>query len=245
MNDVIRGLLSHRSIRKFKDEPVPDEHVELCVRAGQMASTSSSVQSYSAIRVRDDGVRARLAELCGPQEKVARSGAFLVINADSRRHRLVCEREGQSYDQGLEAFLVAVIDAALFAEKMVIAFESLGYGICYIGGLRNRVAEVDELLGIPEGVYPLFGLCVGVPDESPSERPRLPVEGVLFEERYPEDGRLLPVLDGYDEIYRAYLTERGVADADGWSDRMARKYASPERAHLPGYYSSKGARFDA
>ena len=77
----------------------------------------------------------------------------------------------------LEAFLVAVVDASLFAQNLCIAFESLGYGICYIGGLRNRLDEVDGLLELPHGVYPLYGLCVGRPAEDPVPRGHL---GPLF-----------------------------------------------------------------
>lgn len=244
MNPTIDLLMSHRTIRAFKDVPVSDEHVSLAVRAGQMASTSSAVQAYCLIRVRSAESRAQIAEWCGPQDKVKDSGAFFVVCGDSRRHRLACERDGLSYDQRLEAFLVAAIDASLFAEKMVIAFESLGYGICYIGGLRNNVQQVDELLGLPEGVYPLYGLCVGVPAEDPVTRPRLPASSVLFEERYPDDEQVLAELESYDETYSQYLKERGAAKTDGWSSRMAQSFARVSRPHLAGFYESKSGRLD-
>ena len=73
-NPVIDLLLSHRTIRTFKPDPVPDEHVRLAVAAGQMASTSSAVQAYSLIRVRDTSTRESLAELAGPQPKIAQCG---------------------------------------------------------------------------------------------------------------------------------------------------------------------------
>ncbi len=240
-NDVIDLLLRHRSIRKFRSDPVPDEHVRLAVEAGQMASTSSAVQAYSLIRVRDRATREAIAELAGPQPKVVECGAFFVILGDTRRHRIAAAREGNAYDQRLESFLVAAIDASLFAEKMVIAFESMGYGICYIGGLRNDTERADELLELPEGVYPLFGLCVGVPDESPSRRPRLPVESVLFEERYPSDEAVLHQLASYDEGYVEYLKARGVETPVAWSVQRGRAYAEPKRTHLGPYYRGKGA----
>ena len=103
-------------------------------------------------------------------------------------------RDGAPHSARLEAFLLAVIDATLFAQNLVLAFESLGYGICYIGGLRNHIAEVDRLLGLPTGVYPLYGLCVGVAAEQPMARPRLPLEAVYFEGRYPDDETMLQLL---------------------------------------------------
>ncbi len=222
---------------------MPDAHILEAVRAGQMASTSSAVQAYSVIRVRDAAKRAALAELAGPQEKVARCGAFLVVCGDSRRHRLVCDRAGAAYAETFENFLVTVIDASLFAQNMTLAFESMGYGVCYIGGLRNDLFRVGALLGLPEGggVYPLFGLCVGVADEAPVARPRLASEGVLFDDAYPADAELLGGLDAYDAAYRAYLAARGAPKAAGWSEAMAARLHEKTRLDAGGFYASMGA----
>lgn len=205
-----------------------------------MASTSSAVQAYCAIRVRSPDVLARLVRLTGDQPKVAECGAFLAICGDTRRHRLLAELHGHAYDAKLEAFLVATIDAALFAQNLCVALESMGYGICYIGGLRNHLREVDELLRIPQGVYPLFGLCAGVPAEAPSPRPRLPVEGVLFEESYPEDSQVMEHVHRYDQQYAEWLAARG-AGPKAWSKAMSEKWRTPEREDLADYYTAKGA----
>jgi len=243
-NPTIDLLTRHRSIRRYADAPVPDADIETAVRAGQGASTSSAVQSTSVIRVTDADERAQLAELTGGQAMVAACGAFFVVCGDTRRHRLVVQRAGSQYDAQLEAFLIAAIDTALFSQNMVIAFESMGYGVCYIGGLRSNLPGVDALLEIPEGVYPFFGLCVGVPDESPDARPRLPVEAVLHTGRYKDDAQLLGLIDRYDETYRAYMRARGASDRAielGWSGRMAEKFATPRRPEVGDYFRSKGA----
>jgi len=247
MNEVIRSLHRHRSIRRYKPDPVPDADIRTAVQAGQAASTSSAIQAYCCIRVTDADVRTKMVELTGNQAKVAQSGEFLVVCGDTRRHRLMVERAGGTYDARLEAFMLAVIDATLFAQNMVVAFESMGYGICYIGGLRNRLPEADQLLGTPHGVYPLFGLTVGLPNEVPVPRPRLCPEGVLFDDTYPSDAEMLAHIDRYDEAYRAYLTERGITDernAAAWSGPMSEKFASPRRTDIAGHYRAKGASLD-
>jgi len=241
MNPTIESLLAHRSIRRFTDDSVPDDHIREAVRAGQAASTSSAVQAYCLIRVRNDEHRNRLVALTGRQEKVAQCGAFFVICGDVRRHRVIASRAGREYRSRLEGFLVAAIDAALFAQNMCVAFESMGYGICYIGGLRNNLGEVDALLGLPHGVYPLFGLCVGTPAETPDPRPRLPVDAVLFDGSYPTDDDLLRTLDEYDASYETYLRERGAPTPRGWSQSIADKYLDAVRTDIGGYYTSKGA----
>ena len=242
MNDLIALISRHRSIRRFAEGLVSQAHVRLAVAAGQSASTSSAIQSYCVIRVTDPGRRRKLAGLTGPQQKVAESGAFFIICGDTRRHRLISERAGRPYDARLEAFLLAVIDSTLFVQNMVLAFESLGYAICYIGGLRNNLAEVDRLLEIPTGIYPFYGLCVGVPAEEPTPRPRLPVNGVLFEDRYPDDATILGLVDEYDSTYRAYGRQRDGAPRL-WSTLMTEKFAEPRRVDLGRFYRGKGANF--
>lgn len=239
-NPTLDTLLSHRSIRRFEETPLPDDHVRLAVAAGQQASTSSNVQAYSLLRVRDPERLAKLVELTGGQTKVARCGAFFVVCGDTRRHRLLAERARLPYATRFEGFLVAAIDATLFAQNLCVAFESMGYGICYIGGLRNDLGAVQRLLRFPRGVYPLFGLCVGVPAEDPSRRPRLAPEAVLFEEHYPDDESLLSQVADYDAVMREYYTSRGAA-AGSWSEKIEAQFREAYRTSVAEHYREQGA----
>jgi len=243
MNETIALMKRHRSVRQYEDEPIPAEHIRAAVEAGQAASTSSTIQAYCLIQVTDPDHRRQLVALTGGQEKVARAGAFFLICGDVRRLRLVAQRTGQPHHTRLEGFLLAVIDASLFAQNLALAFESLGYGICYIGGLRNHLEEADALLGLPEGVYPLYGLCVGVPTiaaMAAPRRPRLPVDAVLFHGRYPDDERMRALVDAYDQAYRAYLEARQ-AEPRTWSQAMAGQFTTPRRQEIAAYYRRKGA----
>ncbi len=231
MNETISLITNHRSVRSYTAEPVPGDDIRRAVEAGQMAATSSAIQSYCLLHITRPDERQALAELCGPQEHIANCGAFFIVCGDTRRHRLLTRRAGLRYDARLEAFLLAVIDATLFAQNLVLAFESMGYGICYIGGLRNNLPRIDRLLEIPEGVYPLYGLCVGVPAERPAARPRLDTGCVLFEDRYPSDEYILGLVDEYD------------ATAPDWSAKMVRKFTEPRRTDIGPYYRAKGADF--
>lgn len=246
-NPTLDTLHAHRSIRRFTDDPIPADHLAAAVAAGQAAATSSAVQAYCCIRVTNPDHRAALADLTGPQEKVKLAPEFLVICGDARRHRLLCARNNTPYDQRLEGFLIATIDATLFAQNMTVAFESMGYGTCYIGGLRNHLADVVNLLNIPEGVYPLFGLCVGAPAEQPTLRPRLPMNAVLFDDTYPTDADMLERIDTYDATYRDYLKDRGAKPAQidpAWSGAMATKHAKPSRVDLAEVFKARGASLD-
>jgi FMN reductase (NADPH) len=242
-NPTIELINAHRSIRKYTDEPVSQAHIDEAMHAGQMAATSSAVQPYCVIHVADSPKRQQIADLAGPQQKVHDCGAFFVICADLRKHMLIVEKSGKEYDASLEAFLVGTIDASLFAQNFTLAFESLGYGTCYIGGIRNDLPLLDKVLDLPKGVCPLYGLCVGVPDESPSTRPRIAPQAMLFKDSYPTDAESHAGIDHYDEVYTKYLTDRG-AQPSTWSEAIAKKFSYAGRPGLGEFFRSKGASLD-
>tara|TARA_R110000868_G_scaffold241497_1_gene496091 strand:- start:69988 stop:70725 length:738 start_codon:yes stop_codon:yes gene_type:complete len=242
-NPTIETMLAHRSIRKFKDQPIPESDIKAAMIAGQAAATSSAVQPYCIIQIADSKKRQQIADLAGPQQKVHDCGAFFVICADLRKHMLITERAGNQYTTGLEAFLVGAVDASLFAQNFNLALESLGYGTCYIGGIRNDLPQLNDILNLPKGVLPLYGLCAGVPDESPSHRPRLAPEAMLFNDAYPSDEETLAYIDQYDTLYKQYLTDRGATPAT-WSESIAKKYSYAARPGLAAFFKSKGANLD-
>lgn len=241
MNTTLETMLAHRSVRRFRPDPIPEADIRRAVEAGQAASTSSAVQAYCAIQVHDRAARERLVGLTGGQGKVAACGAFFVICGDARRHRLASAMHDRPHETLLEGFLLTVIDASLFVQNFALALESMGYGVCYIGGLRNDLPAVDALLELPEGVYPLYGLCAGLPDESPAARPRLEPSSVLFHDRYPDDETVREQLCAYDARYEAYLRARDGGAGRGWSEVMARRFERPDRTGVGAYYRSKGA----
>ena len=241
MNEVMALLKAHRSIRKFTDQTVSDEWIRQIVACGQAAATSSNLQATTVIRVRDAGKRAQLAELSGGQTYVASAGAFLVCCADLHRSRLACEMQGGTFCPGMtEQFLAATADVALFAQNCVVAAESLGLGICYIGGLRNRPQEVSDLLALPESVYPVFGLCLGFPAQDPEIKPRLPLHAVLMEDGYREqDG--LEAIHSYDrELRQYYQTRTGGRKDSCWSEEIKALVGKESRPHMREFLARRG-----
>jgi len=222
---------------------VTEEQLEAIIRAGQMASTSSNVQAYSVIAVTEPSLKAKFAELSGNQSYIAQCPVFLVWCADLYRLKEVTKpylQGASSYEDSTENFIVATVDVALAAQNAAIAAESMGLGIVYIGGIRNRISEVSELLGLPELVYPLFGMCLGYPSETSGQRPRLPMRAVLHRNRYDAEEAVEQV-KVYDEVLSAYLRERtGGANAAPWSAIMAKRLAEPARLHMKEFLKSKG-----
>ena len=240
MNEVLRQMAAHRSVRRFKSTPVPEEHIERAVEAAQMAATSSWIQAYSLLQVTRIDERKVLRELTGGQEQVETAGAFFAICADVRRHELIAKRAEKPYATNLEVFLLAVIDATLFAQNLNLAFESMGYGTCFIGGLRTRLPEVDSLLEIPDGVFPLFGLCVGEAADDSAIRPRFDPRTIWMKDRIESADEQLAHIDDFDRVAAEHYSARGL-DGRDWSGGLWRKFNKPMREHLASYYASKGA----
>ena len=241
MNEVIKLLKSHRSIRKFSDKAVDQETIHAILESGQAAATSSNVQATTVIQVNEAEHRETLATLAGGQKYVASAGAFMVFCADLKRSAQACASQGGEFSQGMtEHFIIATVDVALFAQNCAIAAESLGLGICYIGGLRNNPAEVSELLQLPENVYPVFGFCIGYPEQDPEIKPRLPLSSVLMQDTYNESA-LQPGIDAYDEHIRAYYRSRTGGKKDScWSEEMRALVGKESRPHMRAFLESKG-----
>lgn len=241
-DDVLTQMRDHRSIRKFKPAPLADELVAECVAAAQCAATSSNVQGYAVLQIKDPSVREELASLTGGQPQVAEAGAFFVLCADERRHRMLAEQHDQPYEGNLESFLIDTIDASLFAQNLCLAFEARDLGTCFIGGLRNDLPRLRELVRVPQGVFPLFGLCAGEPLEREETKPRLAPESVLFVDSFPTDEKLREQIAEYDERMASYYAARGLKGRN-WSGGVARKFKQPQRPGLLAFFSEQGARF--
>lgn len=241
MNPVMQLLRSHRSIRKFTDQPVADALIQDIIRCGQAAATSSNLQATTVIRIRNADTRREIARLAGDQEYVTTAGVFLMFCADLNRSRQACEMQGGEFVTGMtEHFMIATIDVALFAQNCAIAAESAGLGICYIGGIRNDPAQVTDLLDLPDQVYPVFGFCLGYPAQDPEIKPRLPLDVVLKEERYQDAG------DGdgirqYDEKLRQYYrTRTGGKKDSNWTLEMRDLVGKESRPHMRDFLKSRG-----
>jgi nitroreductase len=229
-NEVLATLLGHRSVRAFLPTPVADATLSRLVAAAQSASSSSNLQVWSVIAVRDPARKARLAKAAANQKHMEEAPLLLVWLADlSRIRRIATSKQrtlaGADY---LEAFMTAVIDVTLAAQNAAIAAESLGLGIVYIGGLRSNAETVIDELALPPGVFAVFGMCVGYPDPArPADvKPRLPQQAMLHAERY-DPRREAETIAAYEVVQREFRAEQGLPPID-WSDQSTGRWGTVE-----------------
>ncbi len=230
-SDVIEHLLSHRSVRAYKPDPVSDDQIAAIVAAAQSAASSSNLHAWSVVAVRDPDKKAALAECAGGQAHVREAPLQLVWLADlARLHRVAqrCERTDEALDY-TEMFLVGVIDAALAAQNAAVAAQSLGLSLVYIGGMRNRPEEVARILALPPRVFAVFGMCVGYADESKpaSVKPRPAQPVVLHHENYSLEQQDAPLAD-YDQAMARFYDSQNMNVRGSWSVHSSKRVAGPE-----------------
>lgn len=238
---MINLLRSHTSVRKYKDEEISQDVFKTMIQAAQSASSSSFVQAYSVIQVTDPEKKKTLGKLSNNERQFETAALSLLFCADLKRLEKAVQMQGNELKgETLESFIVATIDTAIFAQNFVIAAESKGYGICYIGGVRNNPQEISELFGLPEYVIPLFGMTVGVPDEKNEIKPRISADSIIHIDTYDEkkyDEQLVE----YDKIMNEYYNRRSTNKKDvTWSSSMANLLSNKRREHMKKFVMSKG-----
>ncbi|MGD9147061.1 MAG: nitroreductase family protein [Anaerolineae bacterium] len=226
-NAVVETMLNRKSIRRYTDESPSDEVISTIVRAGQQAPFAYQLCSL----------------LLSRQGEKHPFGAPLLftICVDSHRFELIMARRNWQIAQNdLSLLLFGIQDAALMAENMVIAAESLGLGSCFLGNAPYRAKAIAEQYKLPKRVFPLVQLVMGYPAENPPPRPRYPLAFTLFEDEYPElDDEMIQeamtVMDkGYlaQDYYRRAnyqiplpqdREETYTFDNYGWTEHISRK----------------------
>lgn len=241
MNETIKLLQEHRSIRKFKDKNLEKETIKTLVQSAQQASTSSYVQAYSIIGVTDKEKKKALREI-STQQYVEDNGHLFVFVVDYNRHSELAKRHDYEIKfNSTENLLVGVIDAALAAENMAVAAESMDLGVVFLGSLRNNSKKVIEILNLPEGTFPVFGMAMGYKEEEGSFKERLPFEAVYFENEYPSFEAVEEQLNDYDENVTQYYKNREENKrADNWSRQVVNALSKKERLDVDDVLKKQG-----
>ena len=218
---VLNLLRNRRSIRIFRPSEVSEDVLRLIIEAGVRAPTY--LQSYTIIQVKDEEKREELTKLCN--ERIVRdASAIFLICADLYRTRIMLNMLGHEHilqsDKHPVESILAVFDAALVVENMVIAAEALGLGSVILDCPLIECRRFSELFELPRGVTPLILLCIGERGEVPPLRPRLPIDQIFHVDRYGEVS---------EERLKEYLEE---LERHMEVENYVRKYAGMDMRYL-------------
>jgi len=186
-------------------------------------------------------MRHRLVELAGNQAYIASAARFVVFCADMNRHKIACGMHDAKMLSGYtEQFITATVDCALFAQNVITAAQSLGIEGVYIGGIRNSIQAVTELLELPHLVYPVFGMCLGYPAQNPEVKPRLPLSVILKKDRYSDDNDTNAISEYDSQVREYYKTRTGGNKDSTWSEQISEMLVKEARPHIKDYLKSRG-----
>jgi nitroreductase/FMN reductase [NAD(P)H] len=236
---TIERMLEHRTCRRFTDQLVDDELLNLLLATTFSTPSKSDLQQCSVIVVDDEKSRQAIADLIPSMPWVIESARFLVFCGDSHRIRRVADGVGVEFaNDHLDAFLNAAADAATHLSTFIWAAESVGLGTCPISVVRNHIEEVSTILELPDHVFPLAGMCVGWPERLERLSPRLPTSVTVHRDRY-DDRDVDALVADYD---RRRHDARPAGDV--WSVAKAAMVARSERSQLARFLRSKRFRLD-
>jgi len=253
-SDLLQQVMSRKTVRRYSDAIPADSLLDVLVAAALSSSAKSDFQQASILRVADPERRAAIGNLFPAMPWIGASPVFFVFLGDARRLQRLGELRGKPVRNGtLEGFFNASVDAALALQTMILCAESVGLGVCPISVIRNEIDRVAAILGLPELVFPVAGLCLGYPQGEGHVSLRLPRRLTTHRDRY-DDGVLAEAIDDYDrrrDAIHAIPKEQQRANAEfgevpfyGWSEDKARQAAKAEGAAFPPYLRSHGFSFD-
>ena len=197
--EVFEAIEKRRSIRKYRDEPVPEELIDRLLEAARLAPSSSNTQSWKFKVITNPETRRKLKDLASGQKFVEEAPAVIAccvdLNAFGERAKealklvtsgavrpslgMILRSVRSSKDKDPERVVVnGVINVSIATEHIALAATELGLGTCWIRAFDPRGTE--ELLGLPEGVSVLCLLTVGYPAQDPPPRPRVPLDDILI-----------------------------------------------------------------
>jgi nitroreductase len=155
-------LVKRRSIRKFKDTPVPKEDLLKILEAARIAPSASNRQPWHFVVVEDKETKRKLAK----SEWAASAPVMIVGLADKAVSPAWCDN-----------------DLGIALEHLVLAATNLKYGTCWMGQ-TGREELIRGVLGIPDNYKPVAIVPLGVPDEKPAAKERKSLDTIVSWEKY-------------------------------------------------------------
>ena len=246
--DELARMAEHRSHRKFDGRPFDPALLRLLFQCALSAPSKSDLQQAEVVHVVDRARRKTIVDMIPDMPWIMDAPVFLVFCGNNRRIRQVGAWRGKPFaNEHLDHFMNSAVDAALVMMSFIHAAEAVGLGICPISHVRNHADVTSRALELPEGVFPVAGLCVGYPAEAGRISTRLPLDVTVHADRYDETG-LREKIDGYDRRRHRVLPYRrqrdtkryGTAELYGWSEDKARQCAVPERENFGEFIRKQG-----
>lgn len=159
---AIDCIMTRRSIRSLKPEPIPEKDIEVLLKCLEAAPSAGNLQPWRFYVVTDRSLKEQLCKLSFDQQVVMQAPVVFAVCA-------VPEESAREYgDVGRELF--AIQDTAAATQNLLLSAHALGYGAVWIGVVQEQ--EVATCLGLPQGIVPVALVPVGRANETPKPMER-------------------------------------------------------------------------
>ena len=157
--DAIEAIMTRRSVRRFRDAPVPEQVVRTLLEAAMAAPSAGDQRDWHFVVIDDRSLLERVPDV----------HPYASMVPDAPLAILVCGDLSRESHAGYW-----VQDCAAATENLLLAARALGLGAVWLGVYprEDRVAGLRRLLSLPEHVVPLALVPVGHPaqDQGPEDR---------------------------------------------------------------------------
>ena len=170
---VIDAIMARRSIRQYKETPVPRELLQKIAECGVNAPNAMNKQEWE-VRILDD------ANYMNEVTELMKQEMPQFVNSDAPGFR-------NAFRNAVALIAVAcpddelgmtLINVGLMGENMCLAAQELGLGTCVMAGpsvfmtTNEKAKPYLDKLGFSEGYKLRYVLGVGYPAEAPEAKPR-------------------------------------------------------------------------
>lgn len=157
-NQVLDEIFNRRSIRRYTDQPVSSDQLDLILKAGQAAPSAMNQQPWYFVAIQRKDMIEQLASLLTENEDPYYNAPLLIV--------VFADKKAYS----------PVTDAALAIANMMLAAQALQLGTCWIDYSRHvfnhpKFAGLSASLGVPQDYLCVGSLVVGTPAEQPEAHP--------------------------------------------------------------------------
>jgi nitroreductase len=168
--DVLEAIAKRKSIRAYKNTPVPEDKLNQVLEAARLAPSGGNRQEMKFVVVKDENTRRKLSDATGGQKHVAEAPVVIAAVAVHPERMMICD---------VPAYPV---DLAIAIDHMTLAAYDVGLGTCWIGAFQQET--VRKLLGIPDSCKVVELLTLGIPAEDGRPKTRKSIDEIICFEKY-------------------------------------------------------------
>ena len=205
--DVLKPIKDRRSIRRFKSDPIANEKIRVLLESARLAPSGTNSQPWRFIVIKNKETLKDLQKASHNQRHVGTAPLVIACCADINAFYEFPERVDELIESGAlpeksrsvfvpslkkslnstsksNMLIAAAGNTAIAITHMMIQATEIGLGSCWVRWFDDN--KVKEILNVPQNVEVMALLPVGIPDENPSPRPRMPIDDLTFYEQYGE-----------------------------------------------------------